>query len=166
MLSRYTKWRVAKSSHAIRNRFKLALIEKVPLFAGLSAKEMNQIARSVNEIEVPPGTRLAAVGEAGNELFIIIDGEALVTTKPGRKAVLKAGDFFGEMSLIDGAPRSATVDATTPIRLLVLGQREFWRVLDETPSIVRKVMHTLCQRLREAEKPAFEIATKGRSNSA
>lgn len=151
MASRFSKWRAAKVSGAIRLRFKTALVEKVPLFAGLSEREAQQIARLVNEIELPAGTRLATAGEPGGELFAIVDGEAVVTTKPGRTAALKAGDFFGEMSLIDGEPRSATVDAASPMRLLVLDKKDFWSVLDGSTSIVRKVMHTLCQRVRKAE---------------
>lgn len=164
MLSGYAKWRYAKSSHAIRNRFRVALVEKIPLFAGLSKREVSQIAGLVNEVEAPAGTRLATIGEAGHELFIIVEGEALVTTQPGRTTSLRAGDFFGEMSLLDGEPRSATVEAITPTRLLVLGHREFWQLLDRTASLVHKIMHTLCQRLRRAEKSALDI--KGRSVTA
>ena len=154
MLSGYSKWRGEKRSQAITLRFKVALVEKVPLFGGLSNKEVSQIARLVKEVECPAGTRLATVGEPGGELFLIVHGEAVVRTKAGRTTGLKAGDFFGEMSLIDGAPRSATVEATTSMRLLVLGQRDFWHVLDGTPSIVHKVMQTICQRLREVEERA------------
>lgn len=151
MLSRYGKWRVAKASGEIRLRFKVALVEKVSLFAGLSARELQQIARLVHELELPAGTRLATAGEPGGEMFVIVEGEAAVRTPSERTAVLGAGDFFGEMSLIDEEPRSATVDATTPMRLLVLGERDFWRVLNETPSIVRKVMQMLSRRVRKAE---------------
>lgn len=154
MLSRYTQWREAKSSHAIRNRFKVALVEKIPLFEGFSTRELNQIARLVNEFEVPAGTRLATIGEPGREMFVIVEGEASVTARPERTTLLKPGDCFGEMSLLDGEPRSATVEATTPLRLLVLAQREFQQLLDETASLARKIMRTLCQRLREAEKYA------------
>ena len=77
MASRFSKWRAAKASTAIRLRFKSQLVEKIPLFAGLSAKESQQIARLVNEIAVPAGTRLATAGEAGGELFAIIEGEAI-----------------------------------------------------------------------------------------
>ncbi len=70
---------------------------------------------------------------------------------------MKAGDFFGEMSLIDDAPRSATVDATTPIRLLVLKKQDFWSVLDGQMSVVRKVMQALSQRLRNAEQASRDL---------
>lgn len=151
MLSRYGKWRAEKISGAIRLRFKVALVEKIPLFEGLSATEIRQIARLVAEREVPADTQLVKAGELGGQLFVIIDGEAVVRTRPGRTKVLKAGDYFGEMSLIDGLPRSATVQAAKPTRLLVLGQRDFWGMVDGTTSIARKIMETLCRRLREAE---------------
>jgi CRP-like cAMP-binding protein len=157
LLSGYAKWRTEKTSRTIRLRFKIHLVEKVPLFAGLSQKEYSLIARSVHEVEFPEGTRLVTAGEPGGELFVIIEGNAVVTTRLGRTALLKAGDFFGEMSLIDDAPRSATVDATTPIRLLVLKKQDFWSVLDGQMSIVRKVMQALSQRLRNAEQASRDL---------
>jgi CRP/FNR family transcriptional regulator, cyclic AMP receptor protein len=151
MLSRYRKWRTAKVSGAIRLRFKVPLVKKVPLFVGLSDPEIRQIARLVNELEVPAGTRLATAGQPGGEFLAIVKGEAAVTTRSGRTAVLRTGDFFGEMSLIDGQPRSATVQANTPMRLLVLDQQDFRRLVGRTTSIALKIMQTLSRRLRAAE---------------
>lgn len=130
----------------------LTVLEKLPLFAGLSSPELGRIARLVGEVEVPGGAPLAEAGEAGRELFIILEGQARVTTRKGKSTRLGPGDFFGEMSLIDGEPRSATVEALTPMRLVTLGYREFWRLLDEELTIVRKIMRTLSRRLRQAEK--------------
>jgi len=120
MASRFSKWRAAKASTAIRLRFKSQLVEKIPLFAGLSAKESQQIARLVNEIAVPAGTRLATAGEAGGELFAIIEGEAVVRTKPGRTATLTAGDCdsFGRASTSNRGSQTFNgsngfIDATT-----------------------------------------------------
>ena len=134
---------------------KMTVLERLPLFAGLSGKELERIGRLVEEIEVPAGRRLASTGEAGRELFIIVDGRAVVTTARGRVIRLRPGDFLGEMSLIDGEPRSANVTAATPMRLLAIGYREFWQLLDESLPIVRKIMRTLCQRLRRAERSAL-----------
>jgi len=156
MLSRFTEWRGQKDSRAIRARFKLALVGRVSLFAGLSKREVGLIANLINEAEFPAGTQLVKAGEPGTEMFIIVSGDAVVRTKGGRTVRLKPGDFFGEMSVIDGAPRAATVEASTPIRVLVLGQRDFWRVLDGSKAIVRKIMRTLCERLRETDKSASE----------
>ncbi|HET9000154.1 MAG TPA: cyclic nucleotide-binding domain-containing protein [bacterium] len=131
---------------------KAALLEKSTLFTGLSARELTKISRLMDEVGVPMGNRLATIGEAGREMFIIVDGRALVTTRRGRTVHLGPGDFFGEMSLIDGDPRSATVDAATPMRLLVLKYREFWQLLDESLPMTRKIMRTLSRRLRQAER--------------
>ncbi len=106
----------------------------------------------MKELKVPAGKRLATMGETGRELFIIIDGQALVTTGKGRTVRLEPGDFFGEMSLIDGEPRSANVEAATPVILLTLEYREFWQLLDEELTIVRKIMRALSGRVRQAEK--------------
>lgn len=128
------------------------LLERLPLFAGLSKRDLSRISRLVREVEAQPGKRLASLGETGREMYLIVDGRALVTTRRGHQLHIGPGDYFGEMSLIDGEPRSATVDATTPMRLLVLGYREFWQLMDESLPIVRKVVQTLSKRLRQSEK--------------
>lgn len=133
---------------------KAALLEKFPLFAGLSPGERARISRLMQEVEVPAGKQLAVIGDAGREMFLIVDGRAVVTTRRGQSVRLGPGDFFGEMSLIDGDPRSATIEATTPMRLLVLGYREFWQLLDESLPMVRKIMRSLTRRLRQAERSA------------
>lgn len=129
---------------------KVALLRKVAFFDGLTAQQLTQVARLADETEVEAGRSLARAGDTGRELFIIVDGEALVRPARGRAIRLGRGDFFGEMSLIDGAPRSATVEATTPMRLLVVGQREFWQLLAAAPAISRRIMHAMAERLREA----------------
>lgn len=130
---------------------KTAFLRKVPLFDGLSSKQLERVARLADQVEVSVGKRLATIGEVGRELFVIVDGEAVVTTRKGRTVKLGRGDFFGEMSLIDGAPRSATVESETPMQLLVIGQREFWQLLADVPPIARKIMTTLSGRLRDAD---------------
>jgi len=127
------------------------MLRKVPLFSGLSQRQLEQIAKLADEIEVPAGRQLATVGESGHELFVIVDGEASVRAKGGRTVRLGYGDFFGEMSLVDGGPRSATVVATTPMKLLVVSHREFWSLLNEAPQVAGKIMRTLSQRLRDVE---------------
>ena len=130
---------------------KVALLKKVPLFDGLTDRQLEQISRLADEIEVPEGKRLATAGETGRELFVIVDGRATVRTPRGRTVRLGRGDFFGEMSLIDGGPRSATVTADEPMKLLVVGQREFWALLGTASSISKKIMSTLAARLRDAD---------------
>lgn len=130
---------------------KVKLLERVALFDGLSSSQLGQIAHLADEVNVPAKKRLTVVGETGRELFVIVEGQAVVRTTKGRTVTLGPGQFFGEMSLIDGGPRSATVEATTPMRLLVIGHREFWELLTEAPPISRRIMRTLSARLREAD---------------
>ncbi len=132
---------------------KVAALEKIPLFEGLSHRDLEKVSRLTEEIEIPAGRRIAAAGEPGRELFIIVDGRARVTTRRGRSIYLGPGDSFGEISLIDGEPRSADVEALTPMRLLAVGYREFWQLLDDHLPIVRKIVRALARRLREAERP-------------
>lgn len=131
---------------------KVALLQQVTLFEGLSRKQLEQISRLSDELEVPPGKQLATTGDTGKEFFIIAEGQAIVTTARGRKVRLGPGEFFGEMSLVDGEPRSSNVEAATLMRLLVVGHREFWQLLESTPTLTRKIMRTLSRRLRDAEK--------------
>lgn len=130
---------------------KVALLETIPLFRDLSRKQLEQVARLADEIQVPAGRRLATAGESGRELFVIIEGRATVSTKRGRSLRLGRGNFFGEMSLLDGGPRSATVDADSDMRLLVVGQREFGQLLAAAPPLALKIMSSLSNRVRDAE---------------
>lgn len=131
---------------------KIALLKKVSLFHGLSDRQLQQVARLAEEVDVQAGKRLAADGGTGSELFVIAEGEASVKTRDGRTSRLRAGEFFGEMSLIDGGPRSATIDAASPMKLIVIGHREFWSLLAAAPQLNAKIMRVLSQRLRDAER--------------
>jgi CRP-like cAMP-binding protein len=130
---------------------KVALLQQVPLFQALSRKQLEQIGRLADELEVPAGKRLAIAGESGHELYVIIEGYATVKAARGRTARLGPGKFFGEMSLIDGGPRSASVEAATDMRLLVIGRREFSALLNAAPSLVNNILVTLSRRVRDAE---------------
>lgn len=130
---------------------KVEMLKNVALFRELSRRQVEQIAQLADEIEVAAGKRLASAGETGHEFFVILDGQATVSTKDRRRIRLGPGEFFGEMSLIDGGPRSATVDAATTMKLLVIGHREFWTLLHEAPPLAGKIMRALSQRLRNAE---------------
>ncbi len=137
---------------------KTALIRGVPLFRSLSMRQVKQIGRLADEIQIPAGKRLATAGERGLELFVVIEGQAKVTL-PRQRSVrrnLGPGDFFGEMSLLDGEPRSASVQAATDMRLLVIGRREFWQLLNTAPPLVANIMSTLSRRLRAAESSVAE----------
>ena len=134
-----------------RRSQKATLLQSVPIFRGLSRKQITQIERLVTETTVPAGTRMATAGEYGRELVIIVEGRATVTVGRKRTVRLGPGDFWGEMSLVDGGPRSATVEAASDMVLLVAGGREFSRLLERAPQIAMKIMGVLSQRLRDAE---------------
>ena len=133
----------------LRSNAKVDLISKVPLFAGCSKRELGLVASIADEIAQPAGTSLIEQGKKGREFCILVDGE--VDVRQGRKQLrlLSAGDFFGEIALILDAPRSATVTATTDVRLLVIDQNAFRRLLRESPSIQEKVLEALALRLAD-----------------
>jgi len=126
---------------------KVGLIESVPLFAHCARREIEAIAASADLIEVPAGLALVTQGRQTNELVVIASGAAEVDRDGKPIASLGSGDFFGEIALMTGSPRTATVTSTEPSTLLVLGDREFWRLVDEAPSIQTSVLKVLAERL-------------------
>jgi CRP/FNR family transcriptional regulator, cyclic AMP receptor protein len=94
------------------------------------------------------------MGDPGDSFFVIIDGKVTVQTPVGVGDFLRPGDFFGEMSLLDGEPRSATVTATTAVRMLVVDRAHFWRLLDEAPGLTREILLVLSRRVRRLEEAA------------
>ena len=125
---------------------KVEALSRAPLFEGLSRKELQEIARGSEDMDVEPGRVLCREGGLGQEFFVITEGEAEVRRKGRRRGVLGPGDFFGEIALIDRSPRTATVTATTPLRFFVLTRRTFLSLLDDNPAVERKILRTLARR--------------------
>lgn len=144
-------------SHPMRRRSKtnkdqkLQLLAKVPMFSTCNKRDLAWIARLTEEIEVDEGKVLTQQGKPGVECFVVVDGKAKASIRGRRSVSLGPGSFFGEMSLLDGGPRSATVTAEGPMRLLVLDSRGFSSLMD-VPTVRRKVMTVMAERLREAER--------------
>jgi CRP/FNR family transcriptional regulator, cyclic AMP receptor protein len=130
---------------------KIARLEEVALLEACSYKQLRAVARITDVLELPAGTMLARAGEPGNEFFLIVDGSARVDVSPRKRSRLGPGDYFGEMSLLDGGPRSASVVAETPVRLLVIKRRDFTTLLREAPALTHSILTTLSKRLRQAE---------------
>ncbi|MEX0785696.1 MAG: cyclic nucleotide-binding domain-containing protein [Dehalococcoidia bacterium] len=130
---------------------KVDALSGVPLFSGLSKSQLSLVERSADEVHADAGAVLAREGGLGREFLLILDGRARVERNKRKLAQLGRGDFFGEMSLIDGEPRSASVIAETPVTLLVMEGRSFRAVLEDAPPMARKIMMGLCQRLRRAD---------------
>jgi CRP/FNR family transcriptional regulator, cyclic AMP receptor protein len=128
---------------------KVQALKSVPLFEDLSRKELIQLERICEDLEVEPGRILCKEGQTGQEFFVIVDGKVQVTRKGRRLSTLSSGDFLGEIALVTELPRTATVTAETPVRLFVLTRREFHAVLDQNPKVERKVLRVLARRLAE-----------------
>jgi len=129
-------------------------LSKVPLFAGCSRRDLYTIARVVREVPHGAGTTIAREGEPGVGLFVILDGVAEVSIGGRKKATLGPGDFFGEIALLDGGPRTATVTAKTDVKLLGLTEWVFRGLIREHPSIALKTLQQMAGRLRSATKVA------------
>ena len=132
-------------------------LQRVPLLSGFTEAELHRIAELSRIIEAPMGTVVTQIGEPGDSFFVIIDGTVAVRTPVGTGAQLHPGEFFGEMSLLDGEPRSATIVATTDLRLLVVDRSHFWRLLDETPDLIRRMLTILSRRVRRLEHTVHAI---------
>jgi len=137
------------------NRF-TELLTKVPLFSACTKKEIDLIDRRTETVNVPEGKVLITEGAAGAEFFIIVTGAATVSRHGQEVAQLGPGDYFGDLALLDRAPRNATVTTTTPSELVVLGQREFAGLVDEVPGFANKLLAGLAHRLREYDAQSVQ----------
>ena len=126
---------------------KTDLIHKVPLFARCSRAELKEIAMLADEIDLHEGKEMTREGEPGREFFVLLEGTADVRKKSRKVNALGTGDFFGEIALVSREPRTATVIATSPVRALVITDRSFRRLLEESPQVQTKVMEAMAQRL-------------------
>jgi CRP-like cAMP-binding protein len=128
-----------------------AALERVPLFANLSQRQLRHVARRAVEVRVREGATIVLRDQPGREFFVILEGRAVARTADGDEHVLGPHDFFGEMAVIDGGPRSAAVFARSDMVLMMFSRREFMRLLHEQPSIAIAVIEELAGRLRRLE---------------
>jgi CRP/FNR family transcriptional regulator, cyclic AMP receptor protein len=128
----------------------ISLLKQVPLFADCSKNELNAIAHSAKEIKHREGHVIAKEGDPGVGFFLIVDGNASVSVGGKTRAKLRPGDFFGEISLLDRGPRTATVTATSPITLLGITAWTFKSLVEQHPRIALNMLKVVAQRLRSA----------------
>ena len=126
-------------------------LARVPMFSACAKKELEQVARMSEELDVPDGEVLVKEGMPGRDFFVIVDGKAKVTRKGRDIAMLGPADFFGELALLDRAPRNATVTAAGSLRVFVLTQQSFHSLLATIPSLANKVMVGMARRLHELD---------------
>jgi CRP-like cAMP-binding protein len=135
-----------------RSSQKIDLLKKVPLFSNLSQRHLGEIAKHADQVQVEAGRVLVQEGKTGWEFIFIVEGKARVEKTGKVIRQLSRGDFFGEISLIDGGPRTATVIAETNMTILVVHKTSFDHLLDTIPGFQKKILISLCQYLRRAEK--------------
>jgi voltage-gated potassium channel len=125
----------------------IEVLRRVPLFEDLDGGELQSIADSMNEANVPAGAVVTAEGGPGDGFFVIERGEAEVTIEGNPRATMSAGDYFGEIALLLGSNRTATVTATTDLRCWALTPWDFRTLVEGDPSIAWKVMQSMAARL-------------------
>ena len=126
---------------------KIELLKGVPLFAGCSKSELQKIASLADELDLAEGATLIREGERGREFLVVASGSVRVSRDGKTLRDLGSGDYVGEIALIADVPRTATVTATSPVRLLVVTDRAFRSVLEQVPSLAPKVLQSLGERL-------------------
>ena len=127
------------------------VLAQVPLFASCTAKELKGIARLTTGLRLDAGTVVARQGAIGHHFAIITEGSANVEIDGHVVAVLGPGDFFGEISLLDGGPQTATITAATDLDVEIIGHGEFTQFLSESPSVTRNILRGIAARLRSAD---------------
>jgi CRP/FNR family transcriptional regulator, cyclic AMP receptor protein len=126
---------------------KVDALRNSPLFEGLSKKELAELAQRAEDMELEPGTVLCREGEIGHEFFVLVDGDVQIERKGQDLGTRHGGDFIGEIALLEEIERTATVTATTPLRVLVLTRTGFKRTVEQHPGVELKVLRTLARRV-------------------
>jgi CRP/FNR family transcriptional regulator, cyclic AMP receptor protein len=130
-------------------------LASVPLFRGMTRKELRDIAKATVEVNIDEGSEFVTQGDVGREAFVLVEGTADVIRNGKKIAELRPGDCVGELALLDHGPRTASVVAATPLTALVLGPREFTGVLDQVPTLNHKLLGALASRVRELDARTF-----------
>jgi CRP/FNR family cyclic AMP-dependent transcriptional regulator len=121
----------------------------LPLFSRLPRHHVRAIAKLAWTVDYAPDEVIVKAGDQGDSFFLVLEGRARVV---GKSRVLRPGDFFGEMALIDGGPRSATIIAASPVRAMMLQRPAFLKALKEYPQIGLAILESLAERVRRLER--------------
>jgi len=142
----------------------VARLKAVPMFAALSKRELNLLLGQADHLRYPPRHHVIREGQSGEEFWMVIEGQLAVHRGGEEVARIGPGDYFGELAVIDSAPRDATIVTTTPVELLLIDRRRFWKTLEGSPTLMRKLLIGLARRLRELD--ARDSATRAAARSA
>lgn len=127
---------------------KLEHLKRVPLFARCSKAELQRLAQNLDEVDVPAAQTLIVQGRPNHTFYIVLSGEVAVTVAGQPPRRLGPGDVFGEISMIDPGPATATVTTTTPVQLLVMSHAQFHNAITGNEAIALRVMAVMAERLR------------------
>lgn len=128
------------------------LLSQVPLFAGLSRRHLRQLVEHADVVSFREREKIVDAGQPGGTFYVILEGETKVVRGGKTIGRMAPGDFFGEISLLDGGPRTATVVAETPVTAIRIFKRSFDRVVAQEPTVAAKILAVVARRLREAER--------------
>lgn len=140
---------------SLRQDAKLELLKGVPMFEGLSKKELIAVGKAAEQLDYREGEILGRQDSVGKEAFIVVDGSVTVRRNGRKVATLGPGDVAGEMALLDDEPRSADLVAAEDSVILSISRREFGGLLESNAKLMAKVMRALAQRLREADRTIY-----------
>jgi len=130
------------------------VLKEVPLFRNVSRRHLKHVASLARKRRYVHGTSIVRAGETGSAFYVLLDGTVRVVPATGRPRKLKAGDFFGEMALLDDAPRSASVVADGEVLTMTISRSAFSKLLKKEPTLTYELLRTLATRLRAAEQSA------------
>lgn len=139
---------------------KVILLKSTDIFKNTPEQELIDIAYIMQEIEIEPGTTLFNKGDEGNSLYLIYKGSVSIHDGAHQFAVLSQNEMFGELSLLDAEPRSASATAITECGLLKLSQEPFYEVLMQNSKVLKGIMRTLCRRLRDEDRKSAALSRK------
>lgn len=128
------------------------LLARVPLFEGLSKRTLKHLADSADVVRFDEREPMVEEGQHGGTFYVIVEGEAKVMRGKRSVATVVPGEFFGEISLLDGGPRTATVVASTPVTAIRIFKRSFDKLVSDDPSVAARMLAVVARRLREAER--------------
>jgi CRP-like cAMP-binding protein len=142
------RWPRVQDMLRTMNNSKVEALKRVPLFAKCTRKELDFIASRTDEVATPAGRQLTKQGAPADSFFVLLDGEVEVSVDGKKRSTLKAGDFFGEISMLDRGVGTATVVTRTPTRLMVMSHSQFRDAIKTSDSLLVKVLSAMGERLR------------------
>ena len=135
---------------------RLELLDRIPLFSGLTKRHLREIANLVKEVDHPAGKTIVREGKRAHALHVIVDGTAVITIGGREMRRLGPGDYFGEIALFDSGPRTATVSATTPLRALAILRSDFLGAVASDGELATRLLVHLAKVVRDLDAQSAE----------